>query len=362
MFPYCTQFGFDKEKIQRRLAFLYLSKEDHELAALLHNKVIAPNIEQIITRFYEILLFQSESRKVLAGSGTIDHLKNQQKKYLLSLGLGFDTPAYFEGRLAVGMTHAAIHLPLSLYQCAYRVLTQIIIDCLPPSIADDLALNKRMISFLIKITALDMSLAVETYHSAKVTTLKETVEELHLQKQRLRSKAEIDPLTLVFNRETAFEGIEAAVETALQTEKPFCVLMIDLDYFKKINDTHGHFAGDKVLKHAAARIADTLRKPDIVGRYGGEEFIAGLVDTDIDTARAIADRILHHVSDTPIRIQGLTINVTTSIGISSLKRDDDISSLIHRADKALYAAKGAGRNCVMSEEDSENGCIYRYSQ
>ena len=127
---------------------------------------------------------------------------------------------------------------------------------------------------------------------------------------------------------------------------PIGKLRDNIDYFKKVNDTYGHQAGDEVLKQVARIIAKTLRGHDVIGRYGGEEFIIGLVDISREIANQVAERILHCVAEASMTVSQQTLQVTVSIGLSYLGEKDDLHSLIQRADTALYAAKGAGRNCV----------------
>ena len=159
--PCCLEFGFDDDKIRRRLAFLYLSGADQDFAQRLQQDVIIPNVDSIIDQFYDILTFQPESRRILTTGELIQSLKKTQRDYLLSLGVDFESTAYFEERLRIGLAHARVGIPLSVYQCAYRGLTQIIIDTIPASISDDPKIYKSIVSFLLKITTLDMSELVQ---------------------------------------------------------------------------------------------------------------------------------------------------------------------------------------------------------
>ena len=128
-------------------------------------------------------------------------------------------------------------------------------------------------------------------------------------------------------------------------------LMIDIDHFKKINDTHGHDVGDEVLREFAARLATNVRAVDLPCRYGGEEFVVIMPDTTLEDAQRIAERIRLHVSGTPFRVANGTelLTVTISIGVAcTLGQDDTPDGLLKRADEAVYDAKAAGRNQVVA--------------
>src|SRR5690606_12167384 len=121
----------------------------------------------------------------------------------------------------------------------------------------------------------------------------------------------------------------------------------DVDFFKRVNDTYGHAAGDTVLKHVATILQSTVRQTDFVGRTGGEEFLAILPLTDVSAAMQVAEKIRNTIASTPIAPVG---NVTISIGVQEVQADDtDADTAVTRADEWLYQAKAAGRNKVMSE-------------
>lgn len=133
------------------------------------------------------------------------------------------------------------------------------------------------------------------------------------------------------------------------------MIMIDLDFFKKINDTHGHVIGDFVLRHVASRIQAGVRDFDKVGRFGGEEFVIIMTNTDLELAEIIAQRIRQGVMDTPLHLKELTIHVTISLGVAMLKEGERKEALLERADTAMYEAKRGGRNRVVITRDSGTG-------
>ncbi|KPA15819.1 histidine kinase [Candidatus Magnetomorum sp. HK-1] len=157
--------------------------------------------------------------------------------------------------------------------------------------------------------------------------------------------ANIDPLTNIYNRRFFMENAEKELARSLRYDRSFSLLMMDIDYFKKINDTYGHAGGDKVLKSVTNLCSEALRDSDIIGRIGGEEFAIVLPETNEEKAFEVAERIRTSLSELIITYEGEEIQVTMSIGISSLsnhsKKLDDI---LKNADDALYQAKGSGRN------------------
>lgn len=349
MLPRCEQFGFDSDKIRSRLNLLHLNQHDHIVAKQLIEDVIRPNIEVIIDQFYDALLFNQETRIWLITGDVIHRLKKTQRDYLLSLGAGFDTDVYFENRLHVGVIHATIGLPLNTYLCAYSILTRIIFSVFPTELKQDLDASIRLIRFINKVTALDMSLAIEAYHASHMDSMTETVKELHTRETHLLKKAETDSLSGLYNRGAVFHYLNKLVSDCLASHSGMYLLMADIDLFKKINDTHGHQAGDVVIRTIADRISNCLRPSDVVGRYGGEEFIVGISGVDKQRALAVAERIRNTIANAPIKVSSAIIDVTISIGMASLDTGDDLNTLIDKADKLLYQAKAAGRNRVVSQ-------------
>jgi len=160
-----------------------------------------------------------------------------------------------------------------------------------------------------------------------------------------------DQLTGLHNRRYMARHLDNLITGAQKAGKPLAFLIMDIDHFKSVNDTHGHDIGDEVLREFANRISANVRGIDLACRYGGEEFVVVMPDTDVDFAYAIAERLRKSVETTPFVISRAPgkLNVTISIGIASLEGDDDTSEqLLHRADQALYRAKRGGRNRVVA--------------
>jgi len=151
-----------------------------------------------------------------------------------------------------------------------------------------------------------------------------------------------DPLTGIFNRRAIDKLISREFSLALRHKLPLSVVMIDIDFFKKINDTYGHEIGDYVLKSFASKVKKLIRKEDIFGRYGGEEFILILPNTKIDNSYQASERIRQKLEK--MKLKGIKGNITASFGLTEILPTDNENSLIKRADDALYLAKRKGRN------------------
>ena len=170
------------------------------------------------------------------------------------------------------------------------------------------------------------------------------------------SLALTDSLTGLHNRRYLSMHLETVMNRMAESDKPMCLLMIDIDHFKNINDTHGHAAGDTVLSSLAHRIAGNMRGFDLVARYGGEEFVAVLPDTTVEVAQQVANRLCETIAHDPFPLgnEGVRATVTLSVGIAhALGGNDTPEAIIERADAALYQAKSLGRNRVICSPSGE---------
>lgn len=161
----------------------------------------------------------------------------------------------------------------------------------------------------------------------------------------------VDGLTEVHNKRYFLDQIDKETSRARRYGRGFAIVMFDIDHFKKINDTFGHAGGDEVLIEFAARLRRGLRGIDLCGRFGGEEFLVAMPDTDSEAANMVAERLRRFIADEPFNIAGGTLPVTASIGVTTVRAPADTSAeMLDRADRSIYAAKAAGRNRVMTDE------------
>jgi len=160
--------------------------------------------------------------------------------------------------------------------------------------------------------------------------------------------ATVDALTGTYNRRHFFQEAGREFKRAQRTGRPLAVALLDIDHFKNVNDTLGHTVGDEVLRELARRCASVTRDADVLGRYGGEEFVILLPETDAESARtAVAERLRRQVADRPVMTSRGPVQVTISVGVASVDGTvPDVETLIDRADAAMYESKRGGRNRV----------------
>ncbi len=162
--------------------------------------------------------------------------------------------------------------------------------------------------------------------------------------------ATTDAVTGLYNRHYLTSHMETQIRAAKSKDKPVSILMMDIDHFKIVNDTHGHAVGDEVLHEFSNRIAHNIRGVDLAARYGGEEFVIMMPDTSVEWAEMIGERLREEIAENPFKVSTEVgeISVTVSIGVSSGVTAEELDSkfLLEAADKALYDAKASGRNLV----------------
>ena len=344
--PLCDQFGFDAAWREAQLTLIGLDSHSRDDVRLLHDKLRSREaVEQIIDQFYSQLLLNKQAADLLS-SFDLGHLKARQVDYLSEFGVRFRDAGYFESRARVGVAHARVGVPLSLYLESYGMLQCLILEFLLGQV-EDRTQREIITRLVLKLTTLDIALATEVYHRSRIHDLDRSVKSLKKEQNVLRTQLEQDALTGASSRTSLLRELQGAIARCDKTGQPLAVIMADLDHFKAVNDTQGHLVGDRVLSEVAARIKSALREFDLVGRYGGEEFVILLENTSLHTAHQISERIRQHIGSEPVHAASQHIEITISQGIAMWVEGDDKQSLLKRADQAMYAAKNAGRNCVV---------------
>jgi len=345
--PLCTRFGVDANWRETRLSLIGLGSYHQDQVRLLHNKILTRDTTvDIVDHFFQQLLQHKEAAGLLA-SFDIGHLKERQIRFFTDYGVCYTEAAYCESRLRIGLAHMHVGVPLGLYLTSFGILQDLILEVVQACM-DGREERRQLTGLVVKLNSLDIALATELYQRTRMQEA-DFPQKFPQGRQPLHQQLEQDTLTGVTSRTDLLREMEVAVSRAGKTGQPLAVVMADLDHFKAVNECHGHLVGDKVLKEVAARIKAALREFDLVGRYGGEEFVILLENTVAHTAYQIAERIRQRVCGDPVQPDAVSaaIPVTISQGMAVYTDGDDIHSLLGRADKAMFRAKESGRNCIV---------------
>ena len=182
----------------------------------------------------------------------------------------------------------------------------------------------------------------------------EMINDVIEQNKALIEQNQKDPLTGILNRVTFDDYITIELQRYKRYKETFSLILFDIDYFKNVNDTYGHEAGDRVLKGIAICIEDILRKTDLFARYGGEEFVVLMSNTNLGDSLSVAKKLREIVQETEFIYEGITVPITVSVGITEVNpSDNDIKTILKRVDRLMYKAKEGGRNTVISDSDLE---------
>ena len=360
--PDCAAFGFDDARIREAVSVQGLTAEHGKLADRVRSEVIDGKADALVHSCCAALAREHRFAVIERNIG-IERFKRVWIDHLQCYGRDFDTPAYFGDRLAIAAAYARAKIPLSVLQLQHCITQQALINSLSVKFAEDAAAVQPLVDCVLKLTSLDLYLTAEGYHLPEIGELRKALDNLRKETSRLHQEASTDQLTGMMNYANLMESLEHQINIAHKHPHknqqdpagyPLCVIMIDLDFFKKINDTYGHVVGDFVLRHVASRIQASVRDFDMVGRFGGEEFVIIMTNADLELAKVIAERVRKGVMDTPLHLKELSIRVTISLGVAVLRKSERKEALLERADAAMYEAKRTGRNRVMIAKDADD--------
>jgi len=231
-----------------------------------------------------------------------------------------------------------------VYQEHLGVATKKLTDDEPPGVVD---IVTHLIDETMRMQAASRSLQEELAKNNK------DLSSLRTEFKRVRAESMMDSLTGIQNRRAFDHSLAAAHEHAKICNEPLCLLLVDIDHFKKVNDTHGHVVGDAVLKQVANAIDDVVRGGDVLARYGGEEFVLLLPNTSMGGAERVADNICNQVRNQKMDSAHVGKDVgwvTVSVGVALFYSNETTEQFVVRADTALYHAKESGRNRVCTNE------------
>jgi diguanylate cyclase (GGDEF)-like protein len=234
----------------------------------------------------------------------------------------------------------------------FRNLPVIVMTTADDNTDRNLAFLNGANDFLSKpIDEFELQARVNVHHK-----LARTIRELEASRYALAQQATTDPLTQLKNRRAFFDNAEKFFSQARRYHSDLSVMLLDIDHFKRINDTHGHHGGDEALSHLAAVLSQMIRSEDTVARIGGEEFGVLMPDTNRLGAAVLAERMRAAAEREPFVLAGRTVHVTVSIGIASFGPDgyDSFDQLMSAADRRLYLAKSSGRNRICVNDDGRS--------
>lgn len=327
----CERYGIGDAEIAERLRFFQVEGDRDECVAQL-GAIIGRHVDAIIESFYDYLLQTPALRDLLADGAKLKRLRTTQRAYILTLGQGRTAREYFERRLQIGRAHERVGLSPMYYLGAYAKLFEVISRHV---IADAPSESSaELIITLERLFSLDIELALMTYHGRRHDAIVESVQS--------------DALTGIASRGFALAALEREFGRANRFGRPFALLFIDIDNFKTLNDSEGHAAGDAALADVALCLRNGIRPHDLLGRYGGDEFLVGIIEGEPEVAINVAERIRAAVE---ARFRNRLHPLTTSIGAAHARKSDRLADLIQRADSAMYEAKSTGRNRVVSAFD-----------
>jgi diguanylate cyclase (GGDEF)-like protein len=208
--------------------------------------------------------------------------------------------------------------------------------------ANQEALRKAQVELEQRVNERTAELVKANHH------LLDEIAERRRMEQRLEVLSRTDYLTGILNRRAITKLLEALPEEIKSDEESFCTILVDLDHFKEINDKYGHDVGDQTLRHAVDRMRNGIREKDLLGRWGGEEFLIVTPKTNLKEAERLAARLCSNLASSQVNTAGVSVGVTGSFGVTSFNSGEDIDTCLKRTDDALYVAKSQGRNRVFT--------------
>ena len=338
------QLQINEFEIARRKQLLCFSETDAELLRSCKG-LVTEHIDSIVADFYTKQTAIEEIDLLIGDADTLTRLHSAQRGYVLSLFEGYYDVEYVNNRLRIGMVHKRIGVEPKLYLSAVKTLKDTINAALDVYIEDNLHLREVLFA-LDKLLYFDTTLIFDTYIRALLTEVESAKDKALSYAQELESKvadrtrqleelSQHDSLTGLFNQRSLNDSLRRELATAKRQKKAFSLAYFDIDHFKNINDTKGHFAGDEVLRLIGEAMRSACREIDIPCRYGGDEFCLVLPDCTLADAEVVCQRLFEEFS-------GQISDVTISIGITQTGplKFVEPDELLRQADAKMYEAKG----------------------
>ena len=339
----------------------------HTLAGLMNNLSLPSHYDEDIVDLKKALLGNNNIQQlpglldevinlIMIAIGktqeSLTNYLNQLNKQLASINESISSSYHSQKSLSESREGFSNKLQTQVSDTSQAVLGANDLDSLKTLISDRLStISSTMTEYKTQMVE------QEKHATQSITLLKNKVTRMEKDTVSLRSllqeklaQAMTDSLTDLPNRTAYQDAILPLCKVMQKTQKPVCLAVCDIDHFKKVNDTWGHLAGDKVLRLVPKQIRSALSKEDLMFRYGGEEFVIAFPDTTLAQAIERAEAIRLAVAKTPFNMQGEPVSISISIGIAELQNLEEPEALFARADKQLYLAKESGRNRVMANK------------
>ncbi|MDG4475319.1 GGDEF domain-containing protein [Thiovibrio frasassiensis] len=342
------QLKMSEREIRRRLELLSIGpKEKKEMVGM--KPLIAPHVETLVDRFYTLQVEEPEIARLIGDSETLSRLKKHLSRYILTLFDGEYGMEYVLSRLRIGMVHKRIGVPPKLYVPSLWNLFSLLRHQILLETDQKCGVCSDRLNALEKIMLFDLALVFDTYIFSLMDALArgrqeleeyaESLEETVARRtQELASLASKDGLTGLLNQRSFYEELRRETARILRIQGKIALLYLDLDGFKKVNDTLGHQQGDDILIAVSDVIRTVVRSEDIAARYGGDEFCILLPHSGVAEAREVAQRLAQAFARQPRLTE---TGVAFSIGIAAENWDNlrDGDLLVQQADAAMYLSK-----------------------
>lgn len=337
------QLQITEFEIARRKELLGFLDSDAKML-LTCKGLVAEHIDSIVADFYARQTAIEEIALLIGDADTLSRLHSAQRGYVLGLFEGYYDLEYVNNRLRIGMVHKRIGVEPKLYLSAVKTLKDTVVAALHLYI-DDKERLQHVINALDKLLYFDTTLIFDTYIRALLTEVESAKDKVQSYAQELEAKvaerthqlqelSQHDSLTGLFNQRALNDFLRRQLAFAKRQKKAFTLVYVDIDKFKQINDTKGHFAGDEVLRCVAESLRKVCREIDVPCRYGGDEFCLILPDSVLAEAEAVCQRLIEEFA-------GVAHGVTLSIGAAQTGPLEFVEpdALLRMADEKMYEAK-----------------------
>jgi len=337
------QMHLSQREIARRKALVQLGPKDvRQLKA--SRTLVEPHVDDIVERFYAHQANVSEMAPLIADAQILGRLKTSMRDYVEGLFSGAYNQTYVENRLKIGMVHKHMGVGPELYLSAMRLLSALLLSLIEEISGHEEARTRSQA--LTKLMYFDLGLVFDTYINslmAEVETAKTQVQEyansledkVATRTRQLEELSRQDELTGLWNRRAFGENVRRDLASAKRHRRPLCLLYLDLNGFKALNDTHGHEVGDKYLVQMGETLRRSVRANDLACRCGGDEFRIVMPDTDLSAARIAHKRLV----DTLQRESLEGLSFSTGIAQTGPRKFVDLDTLVRCADGLMYEAK-----------------------